>query len=111
MAGTTRMCPDDADGDAMCFQQCADTEALACTAADTDGNAVMECVRDEMTGDYMMVDGDFVAPDGEDACVAFLVDGGGCDDEDSDLEVVISGAAEETCYDVNCSILSEADCE
>lgn len=109
--GTTRVCPDAADGDATCFQQCADTEALDCTAADGAGTALMECTKDEMSGEYVMVDGALVPPGDETACVAYLLDAGACDEGDVDLEIQVVGAEEDACIDVNCAVIPPEDCD
>jgi hypothetical protein len=109
--GTTRACPDVADGDPICYQQCADVGALDCKATGTDGVALVECVKDAMTGEYTLVDGAFVPPDEATTCVAFLVEAGACDDEPVDLELAFVGVAEDACVDVDCAVLEPEDCE
>lgn len=113
---TTRLCPDQADGDPMCFQQCADAEVLDCAVVDGAGTEVPQCAHDEATGAYLFVDGAYVPSAGDEICFALLADADdstldasdnlapGCEDDDKTLQVVVQGAVEETCYDVNCAI-------
>lgn len=109
--GTTRVCPDAADGDPMCFQQCAVVDPLDCTAADGEGTALVECMRDEMTGDYARVDGELVLPEDAESCVAFIVDAGECGDEGVDVQIDVVGEGEDACIDVNCAVDPPEDCE
>ncbi len=114
--GTTRMCPDDAGADPMCFQQCADAEVLDCAVLDPEGGAVEECAHDGATGAYLFVDGAYVPPPGAELCFALRADADAstpdpnddlaadCDEDDKSLQVVVQGAADETCYDVNCAV-------
>jgi hypothetical protein len=96
----------------MCFQQCANVEALDCKVMDPEAAELKECQKDDATGDYLLtMEGDLMPPDGEDLCFALMADAGGCDDEDADLELSIFGAGEDLCYDVNCAVLAPEDCE
>jgi hypothetical protein len=116
---TTRLCPDQSDGDAMCFQQCVDAEVLDCKVLDGEGTEVPECAHDEATGAYLFMDAAYVPPEDGTICFALLADADAstldvnddlaadCDDDDKRLQVVVRGAAEETCYDVNCAITDD----
>ena len=113
---TTRLCPADADGDPMCFQQCADAEVLDCAVRDGEGAEIPQCAHDEATGAYLFVDEAYVAPAGGTICFALLGDAdattpdmnddlaSACSDDDKTLQVVVQGAADEGCYDVNCAL-------
>jgi hypothetical protein len=113
---TTRLCPDQADGDPMCFQQCVDPVVLDCTVMDGEGTEVPECAHDEATGAYLFTDDAYVPPEDGTVCFALLADAddstldanddiaAACEDDDKKLQVVVQGAADEVCYDVNCGI-------
>jgi hypothetical protein len=116
--GTTRICPVE-DGDELCFQQCGDPAAPACSVVDQTGAAVVECARDGVTTAYLRMDDAYVLPAGQARCFVILADQGDTPDPFDDapsacdafgiLVVDPAGHADDACFDFTCAVTGE-DC-